>query len=82
MVLLLLLFLIALQKVLKDLSLLQVTFQFLVILRLQVLKMKVLPLVPMLQRLMVLRLLFLRALPQVLTDLSLLQVTLQALVQQ
>ncbi|TYH31535.1 hypothetical protein ES288_A01G180200v1 [Gossypium darwinii] len=60
-----------------DLQKLQAPYQFLVILRLQVLKMKVLPLVPMLQRLMVLRLLFLRALPQVLTDLSLLQVTLQ-----
>ncbi|TYI98112.1 hypothetical protein E1A91_D01G190200v1 [Gossypium mustelinum] len=72
----------ALHQVLKDISLLRVILQCLVILRLQVLKMKVLPWVPMLQRLMVLRLLFLRALPQVLTDLSLLQVTLQALVLQ
>ncbi|KAB2045761.1 hypothetical protein E1A91_D01G190300v1, partial [Gossypium mustelinum] len=64
-------------QVLKDISLLRVILQCLVILRLQVLKMKVLPWVPMLQRLMVLRLLFLRALPQVLTDLSLLQVTHQ-----
>nr|KJB15673.1 hypothetical protein B456_002G190300 [Gossypium raimondii] len=69
-------------QVLKDISLLRVILQCLVILRLQVLKMKVLPWVPMLQRLMVLRLLFLRALPQVLTDLSLLQVTHQALVLQ
>ncbi|KAB2045762.1 hypothetical protein ES319_D01G184200v1 [Gossypium barbadense] len=69
-------------QVLKDINLLRVILQCLVILRLQILKMKVLPWVPMLQRLMVLRLLFLRALPQVLKDLSLLQVTLQALVLQ